>query len=483
MDIVPNKKDKFLRITILVTLLLVAGVLIYATASYAFWQKEHELEKENLLSSGCFSFKLTDKDSINLADAYPMSESDAMKLTPYNFTIENNCSIDMHYSITLNTTGSSDLDSSIRYKLIDSDDNVIGTDIISNLSTYKEYNNYTYTDDNGDFNILNSYVLGSDSLKAAVMNEDNTQVVTAGESKTYNLYLWLDESVDATETMNKSFEAKVLITSKAVEDASINQNIISAYTYNQDSTAANYCVTGDETTCVKTTCYKDSTSGSCPSGTIISYKVNESDVVRFHVMYDNGDIITMQTQKNTVYNVPWINADDYAAANTDGTSCGYASCNDEGPITILNVLEGATSGWSNVNQQTYMMGTTAFKNNAYTGCSSYSSCETNTYTLDERTAKARMITTQESADLGCTATNSSCPIWMYNYLYNSTSYGGTIDDTTTENGASYNYGYWTMSAYSTAVYFARYVYSYGSLNGNYTSGINLGARAVVEINK
>ena len=49
MNIVPNKNDKFLRITILVTLLLVAGILIYATASYAFWQKEHELEKENLL--------------------------------------------------------------------------------------------------------------------------------------------------------------------------------------------------------------------------------------------------------------------------------------------------------------------------------------------------------------------------------------------------------------------------------------------------
>ena len=116
----PNKKDKILRITLLATLILVLGILIYATVSYAYWQKEHELEKENLLSSGCFSFKLTDKDSINLADAYPMSESDAMKLTPYNFTIENNCSIDMHYSITLNTTGSSDLDSSIRYKLLDS---------------------------------------------------------------------------------------------------------------------------------------------------------------------------------------------------------------------------------------------------------------------------------------------------------------------------------------------------------------------------
>lgn len=222
MEMKPNKKDKVLKITLISTLVLVAVILVYATVSYAFWQKEHELEKENLLSSGCFSFKLTDKDSINLADAYPMSESDAMKLTPYNFTIENNCSIDMHYSITLNTTGSSDLDSSIRYKLIDSDDNVIGTDIISNLSTYADYNNYTYTDDGGQFNIINSYILGSGSLKAAKMNDDNTEVVTAGENKTYNLYLWLDESVDAYETMEKAFEAKMLVVSKATTDASKN---------------------------------------------------------------------------------------------------------------------------------------------------------------------------------------------------------------------------------------------------------------------
>ena len=57
METVPNKKDKILKITLLATLILVAGVLIYATVSYAYWQKEHELEKENLLSSGCFSLR------------------------------------------------------------------------------------------------------------------------------------------------------------------------------------------------------------------------------------------------------------------------------------------------------------------------------------------------------------------------------------------------------------------------------------------
>ena len=35
-------------------------------------------------------------------------------------------------------------------------------------------------------------------------------------------------------------------------------NIIVGYTYNQTSGASNYCVSGDENTCVKTKCYEKS---------------------------------------------------------------------------------------------------------------------------------------------------------------------------------------------------------------------------------
>ena len=200
-------------------------------------------------------------------------------------------------------------------------------------------------------------------------------------------------------------------------------------------------------------------------------------------MYDNGSTITMQSQRNTIYNTTWINALDYKESNTDGTSCSYTSCNDEGPITILNALESATAGWTNVNNQTYTMGTTTFKTNAYTGCSSFSSCAANTYTLEERTVKARMITVQEAADLGCTETQKSCPMWIYNYLQEYTSYGGTINDTTTTNGASSNVGYWTMNANSSIAYNAWYMRFSGNLSHSVVYYSYLGARAVVEINK
>ena len=480
MENTSNKKDKIIRISILTILLLLIGVMIYVTISYAYWQKEYNQEKENTLQSGCFSYKFTDKNSINLENAYPMGESDAMKLTPYTFTIENNCSIDMFYNVTLNTTNTSELDSSLRYKLLNGE-NVIGSDIISNLKTYNEYNNSTYTDESGDYSIINSYILDKGTLSAATMNDDNTEVIKAGENITYDLYLWIDENVDDIEIMAKSFEGKIIVSSTTSPYS--NENIIKAYTYNQDSTAANYCVTGEEDTCVETTCYESIEANSCASGTIVDYKVNDTDTVRFHVMYDNGNTMTMQSQKNTVYNVAWISATDYATANTDKTECAYDSCNDEGPMTILPVLEEKTNGWKNVNPQTYTMGTTVFKTNAFTACSSYSECAINTYTLDERTANARMITVQEASDLGCTADNKSCPIWMYNYLQYSTSYGGTIDDTNIENAVNDNWGYWAMNANSINGSYAWHVLLHGKMSNDTIYSNKYCARAVVEINK
>ena len=241
-------------------------------------------------------------------------------------------------------------------------------------------------------------------------------------------------------------------------------NFIGVYKYS--TATSTKCITGIESTCVKSTCYKTKTSGSCPAGTIIKYKVNDSDIVTFHVMYDTGSTMTMQSQKNILYGTRWYQSDP-----TNGFS------NTTGPNNALPILESATAGWTNVNNQTYTMGTTTFKTNAYTGCSTYSSCATNTYTLASRTTKARMITVQEATDLGCTSDEKSCPIWMNNYLPQSTSYGGTINDTTDRYT-----GYWTMNAYPSNIYYAWFVSSNGSVQ-NYDAYAPFGIRAVVVVSK
>ena len=257
-------------------------------------------------------------------------------------------------------------------------------------------------------------------------------------------------------------------------------NFISAYSYNSST-----CVTGEEDTCVKTDCYKNKTAGSCKAGDIIKYKVNDTDIVTFHVMFDNGNTLTMQSQKNTINNTMWIDQADYTVENTDSTSCIYPSCNDEGPMTVLVALERATKSWTNVNNQTYTMGTTSLSNKGeFTVCSAYNLCNTNTHTLDERTAKTRMITVQEAAALGCTKSERSCQSWLNNYLYDSTNYGGTVNDSTIDPSADIkNYGYWTMNTSTSYTNFSWNISYKGNLGGETLYYTGLGARAVVEVSK
>lgn len=252
-----------------------------------------------------------------------------------------------------------------------------------------------------------------------------------------------------------------------------NGNIISAYTYNDgiaENTSATKCITGEEETCQVTNCYENSDASSCPVGTIVKYRVNDTDIKYFYVLHDDGDTITLQQRENIVYNTAWY------LENKDST---------KGPLTILPALEEATKNWDNVNDQTYTLGTTNFNNtNAYTGCTASNgeslTCSANIYTLAERVAKARMITAQEVTNLGCKyGTAKSCPIWIYNYLSDSVANGGTNDD---KEGAA-NQAYWITSASSTSTLAAFSINQLGAINDHTISDATYGARAVIQINK
>jgi len=237
-----------------------------------------------------------------------------------------------------------------------------------------------------------------------------------------------------------------------------NSNIVSVYRYH-----ASTCLTGEESGCVEI-----GLQSTYTAGTIVKYRVNASEVKYFHVMFDNdsNNTLTMQQRENTVEKTAW-----------------YSNSNDntKGPLTVLPLLESATAGWTNVNNQTYTMGTTLFKENSFTGCTyggteQEISCTVNTYTLASRTKKARMITAQEAKSLGCKyGKHQTCPAWMNNYLSKSTSYGGTV------NGG--DSGYWAMSVFSPDVAYALYMHYNGCVYSNQTTGTTYGARAVVVIDK
>lgn len=229
------------------------------------------------------------------------------------------------------------------------------------------------------------------------------------------------------------------------------KNIIRAYRYDEKNENTK-CITGDEETCKETTCYENMEKNSCPPGTIIDYKVNNQRAVRFYVLHDDGETMTLQQRENTITNVAWYKEEKN---------------NTKGPVILLEELKKATADWSNVKDHT-------LGDNIYTGCDS-NSCSVMTYQLLIKTMRVRMITKQESMELGCTQAIKTCPIWLHNYLVSSTSFGGTVNSSSSSS-------YWTMTADSSTESKAWWIYCDASEYTVDSDSIG-GARAVIVINK
>ena len=420
--------DEKKQITVLSIVVVLTCIILFGT-SYAWFVVNVSNQKTTRLVAGTLdlTFDDTDGGEINLTDEVPRSDEEGLQTKGYTFKVQNVGNIETVYTIFIDDVdlinGESRLnDEAVKYSLI-KNNKVVITDYLSNLKVK---------------------VLDSATLDASLTD-------------TYTLKLWLDENNFNSNATNKVLKKKLRIEARQVT----NKNIIRAYTYNQTEGASNYCITGEESTCQETACYSTREVGSCKAGTIIQYRVNDTETIPFHVMFDEGNKLTMQSQQDTVSNIIWAE-----------------SSNANGPTIALTALEEATKNWKNVNDQTYTMGTTVFKENPYTTCNVSNEtniCSSNGYILPERTAKARMITTQETNALECTGKTGSCAIWLHNYMADATKYSGT------KEGESYSY--WTMNS-SNNTRFVTGVTTSGYVNTMemISSGLR-SIRAVIEISK
>ncbi|MBE6161809.1 MAG: hypothetical protein E7158_06295 [Firmicutes bacterium] len=308
-------KNKKVVILISIITLLVISI---ASVSYARWSATKIQKSANNLSSACFELQFNDENStsINLTNTYPMTEEDAMKNTPYEFTITNVCSTDMYYNITLNTTGNSDLDNYLDYKLIDENNKAIGPKIIGSLNTYDSYNNTTYE----GYNILNSYILTSGHLNKATMNSDNTSVVTPGESKTYRLYIWMDENVEDLSTMNKSFNGKIIVTSSTSDNSLDTEGMIVTFDANG----------GTVDTESKTVMYGDN-YGDLPTPTREGYIFkgwNGKNIINekkqpYYTIYDESNALNFDEQTGIFSTNAYSSSNHLVGFKTDSIQPGH----------------------------------------------------------------------------------------------------------------------------------------------------------------
>ena len=237
------KKKKVLIIAMISVLLILSIVGI----SYALWTLNLTQTGENDIASTCFNISFTEKDNISLQKSYPLYDADGKKLTPYEFTITNNCDSYASYAVNLEVLNTTTLTNNEAIKVMFSkkEDNVeskLKLDLLSNYETVtKTLNNATSA-----FKLVTEY-LGPN------------------KSKTYDLRLWLDENV-TTETVNiqnTTFNSKVVVTANYVNMGEIPfaTKVIANLAKDADSSSTDVYTVPDKTsdTCTYTLAY-DGTS-------------------------------------------------------------------------------------------------------------------------------------------------------------------------------------------------------------------------------
>ena len=172
-----------------ITLGVIGVLLIFSLVigiSYAAWRLTLTQTNQNTLASSCFDITFEEENSILLENTFPMYDEDGKTLTPYTFTIKNNCDSYADYTVNLEILNTSTLNEEYLKIMIDDNNPVL-------ISTLQE----------GEISLANaskSYQIGTGALDK-------------NASKTYNLRVWLDENV-TTETegvQNSNWSAKITV--------------------------------------------------------------------------------------------------------------------------------------------------------------------------------------------------------------------------------------------------------------------------------
>ena len=168
-----------------IIIISIIAIILVIGGSFAYWRVSLVQTSTNNIATSCFDLSLSESNPINLQSAFPIKDSEGKTLTPYEFTITNNCTTYAYYEVNLEVLNNTNLDSNFIKVELDDETPVllsskpVTTTTLSNAST--------------------SY-----KLKKAYLN--------ASESKTYHLRLWIDENVTLADNVTeKEFSSKITI--------------------------------------------------------------------------------------------------------------------------------------------------------------------------------------------------------------------------------------------------------------------------------
>ena len=173
--------------SLLIIVLLVMGV------SFAIFQNfARQSGTNNLGATNCFSVTFTGvNNAINLANDYPIPDSEGLERSPYTFKVTNNCNQYLTLSIGVETLSTSEIPSNlIKGVIVKNGETPANPIILSNGKVMEAQNGGT------------AYELLTDGLGAKA-------------SKTYDLRLWFDESMTKEQGASKKYQGKVIVGASA----------------------------------------------------------------------------------------------------------------------------------------------------------------------------------------------------------------------------------------------------------------------------
>ncbi len=180
-------------------------VTMFIGSSYALWNVTRYQTGVNAIDTGCFELEFIEtSSSIELKNAYPISDEKGLKTTPYQFKLKNICTIDAEYTIYLNTVALGDnkiSDDLIKYILVKNKDSLATANSLDSADYGLNKDELLNLEIDDDF--ASSYAIATGTLKGS-----STDGGDDGGEDTFSLRLWIDES--ATTAINKkAFEAAI----------------------------------------------------------------------------------------------------------------------------------------------------------------------------------------------------------------------------------------------------------------------------------
>ena len=180
---------------------LLITLVVFMGVSYAWFRLKLTQTNGNVIGTRtCLDASLTEKTSkITLSDAFPISDEDGLKQTPFTFTLKNNCDSYVKVYITIDSkyresTSAAYLKDSFLKVNLSSKGTTDGSSVLLGSQTLTELEGTN-----------KGYILVTTGLKAS-------------EEKSYDLRVWMNGETSIADGLNKNWEGKIVVVGVAANE-------------------------------------------------------------------------------------------------------------------------------------------------------------------------------------------------------------------------------------------------------------------------